>query len=90
MLGESLGKTEDGYEIFCICNDGQFGHSGTLGAGTDGFFYEGIPGYMVKTSKNSNFDPQQFFNGKWMNGELSNQEYDAISEFLFSIYKKTF
>ena len=86
MLGESLWKTEDGYEIFCICNDGQFGHSGILGAGTDGFFYEGIPGFMTKTFSKKSFDPQQFFDEKWINGELNNQEYDEISEFLFNIY----
>lgn len=87
-MGESMGFSEDGAEIFCVCNEGQRGRLATLGAGTDGCFYEGVPGYMEKITIGSRsifFNPK-IFTKKFMDGKLSDQQYRRISKTLFDIY----
>lgn len=87
-LCEEIARTNDGASIFCICNDGQWGHYGVLGAGTDGNIYCGSALDLYIESRNV-FNPDIYFTSDFMNGKLSADEYARIAAEIFDLYANT-
>lgn len=84
-LCEEIARTNDGASIFCICNDGQWGHYGVLGAGTDGNIYYGSALDLYIEFRNV-FNPDDYFSDDFLNGSLSNKQYNKIAKKLFELY----